>query len=476
MSTPLIDPPVDPPVDPTPARAGTRTPAGLFRAFWRWHFYASFVVIPVFALLAVTGLIYLFRFQIEPLMHNEMRASAPAGVEYQQPMSAQLAAVEAEYPDATVSLVREGRDLDDSTAFAITREDGSTTDVFVDPWRAEVLGEVNPDTTLSGYAVRLHGDLMTGRWGDGLIEVASCWAIVMALTGYVLFLSGRKARLRRLATKAKGAALRHRHGLVGAVTGVGLLLMVVTGLPWTGFWGEKVQQLATKQGSSLWSTDPGAASQPGSTLDESLPHSHGVEIPWAQQKGEVPPSTPTEDGSVANIDTAVAVAEKEGLRHPLAIVVPAEEAGVYSVMGDAFHDPTEERTVHVDRFSGQVRATYGFADYPLAAKVVSQGIGVHEGRSFGTVNFWASALFCVLVLFLCVTGLLMWWRRRPSGSGSMGAPRGRLPVRTTWWLGLGLVVLGVFLPLFGITLVAVLLLDALVIRRVPALRRAFDSA
>jgi uncharacterized iron-regulated membrane protein len=260
--------------------------------------------------------------------------------------------------------------------------------------------------------------------------------------------------------------------VAGAVAGVGLLAMVVTGLPWTGFWGAKVQTMATDRGSSLWSTDPGAVSEPGSTLDESLPHSHAVEVPWAQGDSAVPRSAPGA-GSVATVDTAVVVAEKRGLKHPLSVVLPGDDRGVFSVMGDAFGDPTRERTVHVDQYSGAVRASYGFGDYPLPAKLVSQGIGVHEGRSFGTVNMIASALFCVLVLALCVTGPLMWWRRRPSGS--VGAPRGRLPVRTSWWLGAGLVVLGVLLPLFGITLLAVLLLDQLVIRRVPRLRRAFDS-
>lgn len=447
-------------------------PTGLFRAFWRWHFYAGFLVIPVFAVLAATGLIYLFRFQLEPLLHSEvMRADPPSGERYQQPLSAQLAAVEKAHPGAEVSLIREGRDPDDTTAFSITREDGSTTDVFVDPWRAQVLGSLNPDTTLSGYAIRLHADLMAGRFGDRLVEIAACWGIVMALTGYFLFVAGRKARLRRLAKGAAGSALRHRHGLIGAVAGVGLLGMVVTGLPWTGLWGEKAQELATSRSSSLWSTDPGASSKPGSTLDESLPHSHAVQVPWGQGKSPVP-SSGEDRSSVATVDTAVAAAERERLRHPLAVVLPTEARGVYSVMGDAFHDPSRERTVHVDRYSGRVRATYGFGDYPLPAKVVSQGIGLHEGRSLGLLSFWGAALFCLAVLTLCVTGPVMWWRRRHAGS--LGAPRGRLPVRATWWLAGLLVVLGVLLPLFGITLLAVLLLDQLVLRRVPALRRAFD--
>lgn len=468
--------------DPTPQarRPGRATPSGLFRAFWRWHFYASFLVVPIFAMLAATGLIYLFRFQLEPLLHADvMRVEAPAdAAAVRAPLSLQEDAVQQAYPTAEIGLVREGRDADDATAFSIVRADGSGTDVYVDPWDAEVLGTLNPDTTLSGYAVRLHGDLMSGRWGDGLIEVASCWAIVMALTGYYLVVAGRKARLRRRAKKAAGAAMRHRHALVGAVAGVGILFMVVTGLPWTGFWGEKVQQIATDRGSSMWSTDPGAVSDPASRLDESLPHSHSVQVPWGQGASEVPSSTVPAEGdpaSVATVDTAVAVAEEAGLEHPLSIVMPAGDDGVYSVMGDAFHDPSDERTVHVDRYSGQIRADYGFDDYPALAKVVSQGIGLHEGRSLGLLSFWGAALFCLAVLFLCVTGPLMWWRRRPSRAGSLGAPRGRMPVRTTWWLAGGLVVLGVVLPLFGATLVAVLVLDLLVVRRVPRVRAALDT-
>ncbi|RYB95228.1 PepSY domain-containing protein [Nocardioides oleivorans] len=462
----------------TAAARPRTTPSGLFRAFWRWHFYASFVVVPVFAVLAVTGLIYLLRFQLEPLMHPDlMRAEAPAGQQLPYVLSDQLDLVQAAYPDDEIGLVREGRDADDTTAFAVTKDDGTTVDVFVDPWRGEVLGELDPDTTLSGYAIRLHADLMGGVLGDRLIEVAVCWAIVMSLTGYYLFFAGRKARLRRRTKKAPGAKLRSRHALIGSFAGVGLLAMVVTGLPWTGFWGAKVQELATSQGSSLWSLDHGAQSKPGSRLDESLPHSHAVQdVPWAQGATEVPSSDPDGAlGSVANVDTAVVVAEREGLTHPMTVVLPSGEDGVFSVIGDAFHDPSRERTVHVDRFSGEVRSQYGFDDYPLAAKAVAQGIGFHEGRSLGLVTFWFAFLFCVAVLVMCVTGPLMWWRRRPARSGSVGAPRGKMPIRATWWLAGALVVLGIVLPMFGVTLLAVLLLDQLVLRRVPRLRTAFDT-
>ena len=48
---------------PTPSR---RSAAGWFRAFWRWHFYASLVVVPVLVVLAVTGLVYLLGSRSSP--------------------------------------------------------------------------------------------------------------------------------------------------------------------------------------------------------------------------------------------------------------------------------------------------------------------------------------------------------------------------------------------------------------------------
>ncbi|MDN5893490.1 MAG: PepSY domain-containing protein [Nocardioides sp.] len=443
-------------------------PSGWFRAFWRWHFYASFLVVPILLVLSVTGLIYLLRFQLEPLLHADvMTVEQPADMDFTQPYDAQLKAVERDYPDATVVSMAEPRDDSRSTVFSIVTADGGPREVFVNPWGAEVLGELNPDTMLSGYAVRIHADLMAGTWGDRLIELGVCWAIVMALTGYYLFVKMRGMR------KKRPKSLRSRHGRIGAFVGLALLFLMVSGLPWTGVWGEKAQQLATDRNTSMWSNDPGALSNPVSTLDESLPHSH--QVPWGSGKSEVPKSGTAHQGaSVANVDTALQVADGEGLRHPMTVALPAEEDGVYSVIGYAFDAPSEEQTVHVGRFGGEVVSTYGYDDYPALAKVVAQGIGLHEGRSLGTFSFWLSLLMCIGVMASCITGPLMWWRRRPAKQ--VGAPRGRMPIKASPLLAVGLVALGVFLPLFGISLLVILLVDQVVVRRIPALARTFNSA
>ncbi|MGL4745459.1 MAG: PepSY-associated TM helix domain-containing protein [Dermatophilaceae bacterium] len=445
----------------------------MFRAFWRWHFYASVIVIPVLLLLAVTGLIYLFRFQVEPLLHPDlMRVDPVAGAAAQTYESQRLAVAQARPDDAVVSMT-EPAEPDRSTRFTVETPDDAVRDVFVNPYTAEVLGSLDPDTTLSGAAVRLHGDLMVGRAGDLVLELGACWAIVMALTGYYLFVRGWRARRRQRQRGALGARLRTGHAYTGAAVGIGLLFLVVSGLPWTGVWGEQAQRLATSSGSSLWSEDQGALSDPTSSLDESLPHSHRA-VPWAQEETPVPRSVePGGEAAVADVDTAVAVAGGAGLARPLTVALPADESAVFSAVGYAFEDPGRERTVHVDQYSGKVAGSYGYEDYPVLAKAVSQGIAVHEGRRFGTLNMVLTTMFCLAVVVSCVTGPVMWWRRRPRGTGAVGAPRGRMPLVATPALAVLVIALALFLPVFGASLAVVLALEWLVLRRARWSRRVF---
>jgi uncharacterized iron-regulated membrane protein len=222
----------------------------------------------------------------------------------------------------------------------------------------------------------------------------------------------------------------------------------------------------------MWSADPGAQSAPP-TLDASMPHSHNV--PWGSGKSPVPTSAPAAGARPVGVDAAIAAASARGLAHPMTVAVPADPTGVYSVMGYAFHAPSREATVHVDQFTGQPVGQYGYGDYAALAKVVDQGIALHEGRRFGSANLVASAAFCLAVIFLCLTGPLMWWRRRPRGR-SVGAPRGRLNVRTGPAAVTGLACLALALPVFGASLVAVFALDQLVLRRVSPLKSFFNVA
>ena len=177
---------------------------------------------------------------------------------------------------------------------------------------------------------------------------------------------------------------------------------------------------------------------------------------------------------MANLDTAVVVAGRQHLQHPYTVLVPDTPEGTLAVIGYAFNDPGRERTIHVDRYSGEVAGSYGHADYTGVAQVVSQSIALHEGRRWGVLTMSLSAAMCLGILYLCISGPVMWWRRRPRHAKRLGAPRGRLPLATTPALLAAVVALGVFLPLFGASLILIALLDQLVLRRVPAIARWLD--
>ncbi|MCY1382854.1 PepSY-associated TM region [compost metagenome] len=117
--------------------------------------------------------------------------------------------------------------------------------------------------------------------------------------------------------------------------------------------------------------------------------------------------------------------------------------------------------MHVDRYTGRVIAEAAFADYALVARGMAVGIALHQG-DLGVWNAALNLLFCAATMFLCVSGIVMWWKRRPARSWRLVAPP--VPHKLPLWKGGALVMCGVALafPLSGAVLLAVLLLDWLV--------------
>jgi uncharacterized iron-regulated membrane protein len=456
---------------------------GLFAPFWRWHFYASLIVIPIMALLAITGLIWMFRYEIQAIVHPEI----VSGYSHENPQSldSQTLAVLAQYPEATILSVTEPW-KDRPTQFVVATGD-QTLQVFVDPQTARVTGSIDPSTEIQDLAIRLHGELTLGKWGDAVIELAASWAIVMALTGYYLFFRGRKARSKAAKSEKKEKnlnpftklRLRNQHAWAGAVGGIGVLFLVLSGLPWTALWGSTFQDIATSQGQSFWGSDPGAESTLGEALEKSSGES--VSAPWVLGESALPVSTAMDTNKILSLDYLKKVVSTDGLPGPYFIVFPEGETGVYSVIADqwmvagnpAFSDVTQEAVVHIDQYSGEIIARYSYDEYSALAKVVSNAIAIHEGRRFGIVSQISTIAFCVGILFLCITAPIMWWRRRKPGQG-LGAPRGSINFKAHPWVTVALVLLCVGLPLFGLSVLVLLLIDKFVIRKVPPLTKFFN--
>jgi len=164
--------------------APARAAPPFYNLAWRWHFYAGLFVIPFMILLSITGIIYLFKPQLDTWMYADLMQVSVA----EQRLSAdqQLAIVREAYPQAVVSKYLPPAAQDRSAQFVINR-DGQELNLFVDPYNDSVLGTQDALWNLQTVVRKLHGDLLIGTVGDRLIELAAGWGIVLVVSGLYLW-------------------------------------------------------------------------------------------------------------------------------------------------------------------------------------------------------------------------------------------------------------------------------------------------
>jgi uncharacterized iron-regulated membrane protein len=122
-------------------------------------------------------------------------------------------------------------------------------------------------------------------------------------------------------------------------------------------------------------------------------------------------------------------------------------------------DVAGQRVVHLDQYSGRVLLDMGYADYGAAGRGLEWGINVHLGQEYGTFNRLFLLVACAAIVMLCVSGAVMWWKRRPLGGiGVPPLPKERRTVATVFAL---LCVGGVLFPLVGVSLLVVGVLDVI---------------
>ncbi|MGV9775040.1 PepSY-associated TM helix domain-containing protein [Streptosporangium sp. NPDC003464] len=436
-----------------------RTPAwpALRALLLRLHFYAGVLVAPFLLVAAVTGLLYAASFQVEKVVHaTELTAApAPAGQE-RLPLARQIAAARAAHPEGTVGAVRPAAEPGATTRVLLDVPDlpeSTRLAVFVDPHTGEVRGALESYGSSGALPVRawistLHRHLHLGGPGRLYSELAASWLWVVALGGVVLWLSHRRRTFR----PDRGATGLRRtlswHGSVGLWITVGLLFLSATGLTWSAYAGANVDKLQNALG---WTT-PSLSVSAGDHADHA---GHGGG-PAAE----------------ADADRIVAAAQGAGLSGPLEVVWPAEPGAAFTVKEMDREWPQRNDQVAVDPATGQVVGELRFDDFPLVAKLIRWGIDGHMGVLFGLPNQILLMALALGLISMIVWGYRMWWQRRPTRG--FAAPYGRggwraVPPAVLLPVGAAAVVVGVSVPLLGISLLAFLAVDV-VLGRIRATR------
>jgi uncharacterized iron-regulated membrane protein len=439
--------------------------SGFYFAAWRWHFYAGLYVAPFMIMLAVTGLIMLWVSATTDI--NGERAHVIA-TGTPLPVSAQAEAAAAAIPEGTVSQYIAPMAADRVAVFKVDYPAGSST-VVVDPYSGRVTDIFPWRAGWYDLATDIHGSLLVGNTGDVLIEIAASLGIILVVTGAYLWWPRRRATPDLTAT-GRGW-WRSLHATTGIWAAATLVVFLITGLSWSGVWGAKFVQ--------AWSTFPAEKwdNVPLSDLTHASMNHGSVETPWALEHTPLPESG-SDAGSPGvarpvTVDGVAALAAGLDLPGRFQIAWPAGEAGVWTISHDSMSndgpDPSADRTIHIDRYTGHVLADVGYADYSPYARMMAYGIAFHEG-DMGAWNLALNTVFCTAIIFLSVSGLVMWWLRRPAGL-RLGAPPMPRDLPQSKGAAVLMVVLGVAFPLAGAVLVAAILLDWLVIRRMAVLKR-----
>ena len=458
-----------------------------YRTLWRWHFYAGLFVMPFLVVLAITGTLYCFQPQIEPLLYPHRLIVEPQATP-RLTEDALLAKARAAMPtDARAVTAPIASAPDRSTEFIFRLADGEKQSVYLNPYTGEVLGTLSVERRFMQVDRMLHRKLLLGKPGELLMELAACWTLVMIGTGIALWwprgkTTARAALVPRFSLQGR-ALWKNLHAVMGIWLALGALIFVLSGLPWTGSWGKQFKALATSVnlgappgswgGLPLRSVLPGARgetqaahgadqanmdSMPGMVMDDlPLPLT-----PWAVGNTPVPQSADAHAAQALPLGRIVALVASLGVQSGYGIVLPSSATGVYTVSYFPA-DPKDERTLYIDQYSGTVLKDIRYGDYGAVSKAVSYGTSLHMGRYFGVANQILCAAISLGLAGMAVTGCVMWWKRRPQRS--LGAPsRERAAPPMRGWKT-SLVLLGIVFPLMGATLLAVWLADRTIFGR-----------
>ena len=220
------------------------------------------------------------------------------------------------------------------------------------------------------------------------------------------------------------------------------MFLLISGLPWALVWGAAFKEVRQ------WNAAP-------------------VVQDWTQTRAQERASW--RPSVVDTIDLPAAVVTRA---HALALPHPVE----ISAAGDDFKvsSQTQNRPQRVDVWldpKGDITRSKNFSDKPLVDRIVGIGVAAHEGYLFGWFNLVLGVVTTAGLVLLGVSGAIMWWRRRPSGT--LGAPAAVPSPRVGRVLTVCILLLGILLPVVGLSLLALWVLEFTLLSRWQVTRRWF---
>jgi uncharacterized iron-regulated membrane protein len=441
-----------------------------FRTVWRWHFYAGLFCIPFVLWLSVTGTIFLFHPQIQRWLDRPYDHLSITGPE--APVNLQVRAAIAAVSGSHLHAYQLPFTAH-SPAQVLVDKGTAETRVYVDPRTLQVLKMDDEDRRIDNFISRLHGELLIGKWGSWIVELAASWAVIMVITGLFLWwprsANGLGGVLYPRLRQGRRIFWRDIHSVMGIYVSVFALFLLLTGLPWAKSWGAYLKAArhlgaghAVKQD---WTTGSAEIVAARAAARAVTPTNDMADMRGMADAGSH--AAPMNRDGFAAIDRIAASVAPLGLPNPVLISPPKSRGANWTAKSD-----TRDRPLRVDLTldgTGAILKRTDFHAKPWLDRVIGTGIAAHEGFLFGVANQLLGLFTTIGLVTLSVSGLVMWWRRKPEGQ--LGAPVPVRRVRFSAVLIAAIVALGTYFPFLGGSMILVVLAERFVLRRIPRTAR-----
>ncbi len=439
---------------------------------WRWHFFAGLMVCPFAILLSITGAIYLFKPQIDSYEENRINARAPVVEAHISPMPADqlVRQLLVDQPRAQLKHFILAKKNDRTVEVVLNQANGQEEIFWVDRYSGQVLNSAISDRRFLAVVKKLHGELLLGSKGSYVVELMASWMIVLLITGLYLWLAKTDPRGRfkvnwkrwfipRLKSRRSRTQYRSLHGVLGMWFVIPILLLLLSGLPWTQLWGSGFKQLQDKMGwrQAQQQLAQFLASQASQQKDTAITDSSLWEInsDASQEGDQTTHLSPSDNAYMESLGRIVQRLQREDLAPPVQVQPPSTVQQGW-IVRTLSQQRSQRVTIHYDRLSAEELMRREFDDYHIVQRLASQGISLHEGALFGWLNQLLGLLTAVAIIGLSSFGLVIWWLRRPRGE--LAAPSKAIspPSMSLWF---GIIAMGLFLPAAGISFVLVAALE-----------------
>ncbi|MEZ5923049.1 MAG: PepSY domain-containing protein [Hyphomicrobiaceae bacterium] len=435
--------------------AGTSSTSSLlYRAIWRWHFYAGLLALPFLVMMATTGGLYLFKDELNRVMYGSYILVEPAKT---MPLPADdlVAKASASLPGSVRGFVPPS-EPDRAAQVRIKTEAGEKMVVYVNPYDGKVIGQLSDGKFANSPFMflmrKIHNLEYFGWFTNRIIEVVGGWAMILVVTGIYLWWprqqSGGVVSIR--GTAKRRVFWRDLHAVTGAFAAVFIFFLALTGMPWSGFWGAKLTAYSDQAGlgypPQYWDDVP----------KSTVPMKEAMsQINWSLENAPMPVSMETGAPPIG-LAKAIQIFDGLGIAKGYAVDLPSGPDGVYSA--SVYPDKiANEQIIHLDQYSGKALFNGGWAELGPVGKAIEWSVSVHMGQEFGRINQLLMLAACLAIILMAVAAGVMWWKRRPQGS--LGAPRYPSDYRIPRGILLIALAFGLVFPLVGLSILIMLAID-----------------